>query len=188
MKLAIVSDIHGNIKALDKFIKYIEENNISMVLNAGDLLGGEEPIKILRKIKEDNRFINVAGNHDKSFYGIEDLLNKEEKIWLQNLPLNRVIKVEDKKILMLHSRINSNRDIPILYDDGLLIDFLKDYEGDWDFVVFGHTHYQCYLSFYEGKIMINPGSLGLSYDGKVSFAILDIEGEEYSIDFKKLSF
>ena len=66
--------------------------------------------------------------------------------------------------------------------------FLTDYEGEWDYVLFGHTHYQCYLSFYDGKVMINPGSLGLSYDNKISFAIITIEKDEFNLEFKKIDF
>ena len=36
--------------------------------------------------------------------------------------------------------------------------------------------------------MINPGSLGLSYDEKISFAVIEIDNNEFSIKFKKLDY
>ena len=47
MKVAIISDIHGNVEALKYFINYIDESNIKIVLNLGDIMGGVNP-------KEDN--------------------------------------------------------------------------------------------------------------------------------------
>lgn len=188
MKIAVISDIHGNMKVLDFLIDYIKKENIQKVLNLGDILGGEEPIEVLKKVMNDKRFINVAGNHDKSLEFIEDSLNQREREWLKNLPEKKVVNIQGKRFLMLHSRMNSNTDIPILYNDGKLTDFLNDYNGEWEYVLFGHTHYQCLLSFYEGKTMINPGSLGLSYDEKISFAVIEIDNNEFSIKFKKLDY
>ena len=185
MKVAIVSDIHGNVEALKKFISYIEKENISKVLNLGDIMGGLDPKGALDIIMNDIRFINVCGNHDESLEYIKEELTIDEIKWLENLPLKRVEQIGNKKFLMVHSRLESNTDIPFLYNDKLLIDFLNDYEGDWDYVLFGHTHYQCLVSFYEGKTLINPGSLGLSYDNKISFAIINIDGDNIDIEFKK---
>lgn len=186
MKAAIVSDIHGNLKALQTFIKYIDEEKIDVVLNLGDIIGGDEPIKTLRMIMKDKRFINVAGNHDSSLEFLEDELSLHEKIWLKELPSSRVFEIEGKRFLMVHSRLQSNKDIPILFNNGLLMDFLKDYDGQWEYVLFGHTHYPCLLSFYEGKKIINPGSLGLSFDNKITFVVIYIYKEKFDITFKTI--
>lgn len=186
MKIAVISDLHGNLKALDYFINYIDKEKIETVLNLGDILGGLNPIEALRIIKKDKRFINVCGNHDKELEFLKDDLTKDDIDFLKGIPLSRVFECFDKKFLMVHSRKNSNKDIPVLYNEGNLMEFLTDYEGEWDYVLFGHTHYQCYLSFYDGKIMINPGSLGLSYDNKISFAIITIENDEFNLEFKKI--
>lgn len=188
MRVAIISDLHGNLKALDYFINYIEKNKINMVLNLGDILGGLNPIEAMRIIKDDERFINVCGNHDEDLVFLEDKLSNDEKIWLRNIPKSRVVNLYNKKFLMVHSRKNNNRDIPILYNGESIEKFLMDYEGDFEYVLFGHTHYQCLLSFYEGKILINPGSIGLSYDNKISFAIINIKENEFNIEFKKIGY
>ena len=186
MKVAIISDIHGNVDALEYFINYINKENIEMVLNLGDIMGGINPKGVLNIIMKDSRFINVCGNHDSNLYFMDEELSKHELKWLKSIPLKRVVKIANKRFLMVHSRIESNTDIPYLYNQKPLEDFLNDYNGNWDYVLFGHTHYQCYLSFYDGKIMINPGSLGLSYDEKISFAIMDINEENFSLEFKKI--
>ncbi|MDD6794708.1 MAG: metallophosphoesterase family protein [Clostridiaceae bacterium] len=186
MKIAVVSDIHGNINNLKKFIKYIDEEDINIVFNLGDILGGENPVEALKIIMNDKRFINVCGNHDESLINIKEDLTREEIKWLEKLPKQKVINIENNRFLLLHSRINDNKSIPFLYNEKSLEEFLRDYEGKWDYVLFGHTHYQCLLSFYTGKIMVNPGSLGLSYDEKISFAIIDENEGEIDIIFKKI--
>lgn len=188
MKVAIISDVHGNVDALNYFINYINENKIDLVLNLGDIMGGINPKESLKIIMKDERFINVCGNHDSNLYYIDEELSKDELNWLKKIPLKRVEEIAGKKFLMLHSRMENNRDIPYLFNNKTLEEFLRDYNGDWDYVLFGHTHYQCYLSFYEGKIMINPGSLGLSYDEKISFAVMDVDKDNFNIEFKKIDY
>ena len=72
MKVAIISDIHGNVEALKYFINYIDESNIKIVLNLGDIMGGVNPKEALKIIMNDNRFINVCGNHDSNLYYIDE--------------------------------------------------------------------------------------------------------------------
>lgn len=187
MKIAVISDIHGNTDNLKKFINYIDNENIEKVLNLGDIIGGDDPLKTLRIIMNDKRFISVGGNHDSSFF-LEEEMTIKERLWIERLPLSRVVEINNIKFLMVHSRLNSNTDIPLLYKDKGIIEFLKDYDGDYDYVLFGHTHYQCLLSYYEGKIMVNPGSIGLSYDGKISFCIIDLKkGNNIDVIMKKIS-
>lgn len=186
MKVALVSDIHGNVKNLRRFLHYVNKERINIILNAGDILGGDNPVEALRIIMKDKRFINVCGNHDEDIEFIKDELTEKEINWLKALPNNRVVNIENKKILLLHSRIDDNKDIPLVFNGKTLEEFLEDYSGDWEYVVFGHTHYQCLLSFYTGKTMINPGSLGLSYDEKASFAIIQVIKGRFDINYIKL--
>ena len=40
MKIGIISDIHGNKKALDAVLKQLEKENIDKIICLGDLIGG----------------------------------------------------------------------------------------------------------------------------------------------------
>ncbi|MCR4944331.1 MAG: metallophosphatase family protein [Clostridium sp.] len=184
MKIAVISDVHGNTENLNVFMNYINKEGIKTVLNLGDIIGGDNPVEALRIIMNDKRFISVRGNHDSSLF-LEDELLDEEILWLDSLPLIKTVEFCNKKFLMVHSRIDNNTDMPLLYEGKSLLEFLKDYEGDYDYVLFGHTHYQGLLSYYKGSTMINPGSLGLSYDEKISFCIIDLSYDSISIDMKK---
>ena len=86
MKVAVISDVHGNVEALKYFINYIDENNIEVVLNLGDIMGGINPRETLKIIMNDKRFINVCGNHESNLYYIDEELSKEELSWIKNIP------------------------------------------------------------------------------------------------------
>jgi predicted phosphodiesterase len=103
MRLAVISDIHGNLAALQAVLADIESTGVDTVLNAGDVVGyGPEPC--VRLVRE--RAIPTAlGNHDqaiafphfrgwfnpKARHGLaltESLLSPQSVRWLAGLPRN----------------------------------------------------------------------------------------------------
>jgi predicted phosphodiesterase len=89
-KIALVSDIHGNIAALEKVVADIETRHVDRVFNLGDHVSGplypKETLEFL--MKQD--WVHIAGNHDRQLvqqnpaqYGASDryafgLLSKSE--------------------------------------------------------------------------------------------------------------
>ena len=66
MKVAILSDIHGNMQALESVMADIKENNCEKVLCLGDLaMAGPEPAKVIDFVKSQNNWIVIQGNTDK---------------------------------------------------------------------------------------------------------------------------
>ena len=55
-KIAIISDLHANLAALDTFINYINKEQIQLVLNLGDFISnGPNPCEVFDIIIEDKR-------------------------------------------------------------------------------------------------------------------------------------
>ena len=188
MKFCIVSDIHGNLRALEYIINYADKENIKTILNLGDIFGGENDKEVFLKIINDKRFISVRGNHDDNISGyITDNSLKECILRYKNIPLKRVVTLGDRKFLMVHSRETSNRDIPIIYNGGSIEEFIDDYSEEVDYVLMGQTHLQMLLTYYGKKTIINPGSLGLSYDNSISFCVGYVTDDEVNFDFKKIN-
>lgn len=186
MKFLVISDLHGNKEAFDYIINYINKNNISIVLNLGDIIGGDGSKEVVKKILFDNRFINVSGNHDVGHLDwVEEELGEEFVKKLKSLPLKRIINIGGKRFLMVHSREESNTKRPLIFEGSTIEEFLEDYKSECDYVLFGHTHYQHYSDYIVGKPVINPGSLGLSYDSRISFLEVSIDGEDIDFCFKK---
>ena len=62
MKIAVISDIHSNIYALDKVIDDIKSKNVDMVVCTGDLVGyGTRPNEVIHKIKEE-KILTIMGS------------------------------------------------------------------------------------------------------------------------------
>lgn len=190
MKVAICSDIHGNVEAFNKFLEIIEKENIKKVLNLGDFVRGKDPYKIMDYIMNDARFESIVGNHDEAYcLEIEDFATEADKKyidWIKSQPNERIIEIEGKKILMVHSRPTSNKSAPLIYNGASLNEFMDDYPDGMDLICFGHTHIQLFIENFYGKKILNPGSLGLAIGGKVNFAIIEVENDIFTYKLYKI--
>lgn len=190
MKVAICSDIHGNIEVFNRFLEIIDAEGINKVLNLGDFVRGKDPDKIMDHIMNDSRFESIIGNHDEAYcLEIGDFateIDKKYVEWIKTQPKERVVEVEGKKILMVHSRPSSNKCAPLIYNGGTFNEFMDDYPDGMDIICFGHTHIQLFIENFYGKKILNPGSLGLAIGGKVNFAIIEIEDDEFTCKLYKI--
>lgn len=202
-KVAIIADIHANKYALNKFLKYIDKKDIKCVLNIGDFVQiGPNPYEVSNKILNDIRFVNILGNNETSLLEIDEAEVNDEiahRLWTREqmkenfekiklIPKTKIITRNNIKILMIHSRKNDIKGMPLIYTEDIA-SFVKDYEEfGTDVVLFGHTHEKLYIE-HNGKIFINPGSLGCSKNGTVDFAILELnDNKNLNCDFKSLEY
>ena len=178
MKLGIISDIHGNIKALEIALKEFEKRNIEKIIVLGDMVNGaphsEEVLQEI--IKLGDKAIVVKGNHENYVInGLPEVVHDEEKKrvewfssqvsikakeFISKLPKERIHEVEGKKIYISHYPINvdgsfkrhirkpSNEECEELFSN-----------IDADVFLYGHTHIENYCKDAD-KLYINPGSLG----------------------------
>src|ERR1700744_6210564 len=73
MRIAIVSDIHGNLTAFEAVLRDLERTGPDMVLHGGDLAaGGSSPAEIVDRIR-DLGWQGVLGNTDEMLYAPEKL-------------------------------------------------------------------------------------------------------------------
>jgi len=64
MRLAVISDIHGNMEAFTQVLNDIDASNIDVVISLGDNIGyGPEPDRVVRLIRDRN-IPSVMGNHE----------------------------------------------------------------------------------------------------------------------------
>ncbi len=207
---AIISDIHANKYALDSFLQYIDKNSqVDKILNLGDFVSiGPHPKEVTQTIFSDKRFINIIGNNEMI------VLGKREHEWhkgvglhrewnvnqlgadliekIQNTPTSKILEVNGKKILMLHSHFydipgRSIQDNLLLYQGKTLEEFLRDYPKDVDIVLVGHSHEQLYISW-KGKKIINPGSISITWKPITSFCLMEIDDKTLNITFKNIPY
>lgn len=67
--IAVISDVHSNLAALEVVIDYINKNNVELVLNLGDLVGYYcKPNEVVALLTEQH-IMSIMGNHDTSICG-----------------------------------------------------------------------------------------------------------------------
>lgn len=205
-RIAVISDIHSNIHAFKVFMNYVDhECKVSQILNIGDFIQiGPNPTEVYDIVMNDSRFVNIMGNGEYMFFDQEvrkhyekesehqawviDQLGAERMERLKQLPLQRIVEVEDKSFLMVHARLDSVIDAPLLYQKKSLEDFIADYDKEVNYVLIGHTHLPLYAVHWNGKPIINPGSIGCGKDGIARFAIVELEDGLVNVTYKQLKY
>ncbi len=189
MKIGLISDIHGNLIALEEVLKHL--NNCDEIYCAGDVVGYYPfPNEVIEILKREN-VRSVMGNHDYAvvtgdFFGFNVYariagewtrknLTENSLDWLSNLPIN----IETTWFTMYHGiPAEDLRAIEeYVFPDDPRIDYiLSDLERN---VVVGHTHIQ-FIRWHKNLFFANPGSVGQPRDGNPdsAFAIYDTERNE----------
>ena len=199
MKIAVISDIHGNYDALVEVLKDAKSENIDHLLVLGDIVGYYyHPDKILEALSEWS-FDIIKGNHEKILdqlisqpslgssiqqkygSGHQEAINKltsEQLNFLSGLSETKSVRFDGVEILMCHGSPWSND--YYIYPDSKEEIILKCDSKDHDFVLIGHSHYAFAIEN-TNSILINPGSVGQSRQvgGKASWAIIDTENESF---------
>ena len=180
MRIALLSDIHGNLDALVACLNSIRKSECEMLIVSGDIVGYYyEPVKVMDALSEFN-YQFISGNHEamlgkliadpniSSFvrekYGTAlDIalvkLSQEQRNFLTNAPITKSLCIEEKLFNISHGS-------PWSVDDYFYADTKREL---WDrflelpeeVFVLGNTHHQL-LKRHGGKIIINPGSVGQS--------------------------
>lgn len=204
MKIGIISDIHGNVKALNGVLKELESENVNKIICLGDMIGGAPRSEdVVRKIMElKDRVIIVRGNregyiidgmpkivHDEKMKISQEQLERNEwvkkelsmrsKKFICELPKEVILKINGKNIYVSHYPMK---------EDGTFRKHIKEanieeneamFSGiDADIYLYGHTHKEIY-NYRNNKLYINPGALGCP--GNTNYApygILNINDNE----------
>ena len=185
-KIAIISDIHGNLEALKSVIEDIKERNIDKIFCMGDIVAKgthqQECVDLIRK----NCEVVIKGNCDEYFTSDADLsgapqleidrmnwnkskLNEETKNYLKQLPYCYEFYMSGRLVRIMHAhpeKINKfvgNIDkIDRLYELFLpSLNTVSDKQAD--VLIYGHIHTP-YLQKIYNRVIINTGSVGNAID------------------------
>jgi len=202
MKMAIVSDIHGNLPALQAFLQDIESENVEKIICLGDTIAiGPYPSECLNILFADSRFVSIMGNHEEYYvFGIPNpipdymsegevrhqawvrqLVGENYKEKVSTLPYKVDFEFNDSKFVFLHyMRENfSNKFKPIVENN--VEDLDEVFEGvDANVIFFGHLHLPCDIA--GNCRYLNPGSLGCSKDPIARYILLEAKGQETIIE------
>jgi putative phosphoesterase len=195
MKIAVISDIHGNYDALVSVLTEAKKADVKHLLILGDIVGYYyHPDKILHELSQWSCDF-IKGNHElilenlihdpsksdsirlKYGSGHNEALKKlttKQLEFLKNLPITKTVEFDNLTFLMSHGSPWSN-DFYI-YPDCKQNIVKKCDSKVHDFVLIGHSHYAFAIKN-TNSVLLNPGSVGQSRQkgGKASWCIIDTE-------------
>lgn len=197
MKIALISDIHANLAALEAVLPYL--GAYDAVLCAGDFVGYYRQPNEVCQIARDRKFICVRGNHDayvlgtltpsehrKDAYRTEwtaRALTQDNMEWLQSLPIEVEARFDGVSIQLRHASPWDEESY--LYPD--YGEFSQISLDKADLLVLGHTHHPMQKQLKDG-LLVNPGSVGQPRDWnpKASFASFDTQTRR--VEFHRIAY
>lgn len=186
MKIAALSDIHGNLAALDAVLDDAHRQGANVIVNLGDIFSGAlYPCQTADRLKPLG-LPTIRGNHERqllssdlSRMGLSDsfarrALRDDQLAWTRDLPTTLKL-VED--VLLVHGTPESdlNYFLETVTEHGCRIATVDEVEsraGDTDatLILCGHTHLQRSMRLNDGRLIVNPGSVGLqAYEDSLPF-------------------
>lgn len=216
MKTAVISDIHGNLVALEVVLRSLEKEPCDQLVFLGDAAAtGPEPHNVIARLKAKNP-ICVMGNTDEWLLNpvarenpdpevkvVEDIdfwcakqLTDSDKDFLRSFKhMTRVGIGGDATLLAYHGSPKSNREgiPPVGTPEELEALLLGQREK---VMAGGHLHVQM-LRRYRESILINPGSVGLPLERNAStgevrvppwceHAVVTIEGGKLDVSLRRV--
>ncbi len=201
MRIAIVSDIHGNRTAFEAVLADLRQTSPDLILHGGDLAdSGSSPVEIVDQIR-DLGWPGVVGNTDEMLFNpaslqefaklsphldalfavIEEMavatrqaLGADRLAWLRALP-----RVQLRgSMALVHASPGNLWRAPGLEASDADLESLYSELGR-ELVAYGHIH-QPYIRNVSGMTVANTGSVGLPYDGdrRAAYLLLDERNPE----------
>lgn len=211
MRLAAISDIHGNAVAFQAVVDDLRRQSPDVVVCLGDIvMRGPQPKECVDMLRSLNPLVTVRGNFDDRFtrwpspdwtpatYKDELLLRdfeftcatlpETDQAWLGNLPLGFSMSMDGLDIELYHAAPGSL--VQYTWPWAPLEDLSKmRVNSSTKLVLFGHMH-QPFVRSAQGFTIVNAGSTGLSFDGdnRASYAIIDVTKTDLAIQVRRVSY
>lgn len=217
--IAVISDIHGNVDALKAILADIDRSGITHILNLGDHLSGplaaRETADLL--MMRDMRFI--AGNHDRWLVELKrdemslsdqiafDQLEEPHLNWLRAMPATDAVGGD---IFMCHGTPQSDETYWMeraSKESGNALAPLDEITHEAKginaaVILCGHTHIPRSIRLPDGRLLVNPGSVGLQAysDNKpfehamqsgspdATYAVLEKISSRWSVNFRRVRY
>jgi predicted phosphodiesterase len=189
-RIALISDVHGNLTALDAVLDDIESRGIDRIISLGDLVGkGPRGSAVVDRCGEVCD-VNIRGNWDDhlpvwsdesvaEMVWWRDELRRDQRDWLTSLPLSSDLLVSGRRIRVFHAsatsphvRVRAHHTAEEF--DGMFVNTSMTGDGPEPSVVgYGDIH-DAFVEVERGRTLFNVGSVGNPLDEPVpSYAILE---------------
>ena len=182
MKFAAIADVHGNCLALEAVLADIEAQGIKDVVNLGDHVSGPLEARRTADLLMERDFPSICGDQDRRMLELQqagtsrrvDFLQLEGKHfdWMASMPATMLYRDD---VFLCHG---SPADDAAYWLDRVAMDgsirpaLVEDIEADAasvaaSLILCAHTHIPRILRLRDGRLVVNPGSVGCpGYDGQ----------------------
>lgn len=215
MRFGIISDIHGNLEALNAVLEVLSRERIDKYICVGDIIGyGANPIECITYIKDLNPLV-VLGNHEAACLGVTDVryfnpIAREAVMWTKNHLIKEnldflrklLLVYVDKNFTLVHGTLQEPEFFHYMFD--IKSAFVTFNLMTTRLCFIGHSHIpgifvkrngeiryglkEKYVISDDEKIIVNAGSVGQPRDGdpRSSYSIYD--SEENIVEIKRVAY
>ena len=179
-RIALISDVHGNLSALEAVLADIEQRGIERIFNLGDYVGkgprGSAVVDRCREVCE----VNILGNWDDFLPDPEREMDSEglrwwlkelredQGTWLRSLPFCHDFVLSGRQIRLFHASATSvHRRVRFDHDEEEFLGMFENTEATGDgpiptVVGYADTHDPYYEVDRDRRTVFNTGSVGNS--------------------------
>ena len=217
MRIAIITDIHGNAAALKAVLSEIDNRkDIDHIYCLGDTIGiGPDSNEVLHMLFSRNDTSIITGNHDEAVLALAkgqeypeshlnvrehhqwilDRIDKSFIVKLEQLPRTIKQNIEGHSILFTHYQIQNNKINDHISKDPftpIVNPSLENLEtlfkgNNEDLICFGHHHP---VHYFKGNkaVYINPGSLGCNHKPIAPYAVIELSNDKIKINLEEAAY
>jgi putative phosphoesterase len=211
-RVAVITDIHANVAALDAALERIDQGGIERVFCGGDLVGyGPRPNEVCEVIAgrdiptiygnydwaigrdEEDCGCAYVDKHDREIGQLSvgwtlEHTDQRSKDFMRELPFDRRFELRGRRVRLVHGSPRKVNEY--LFEDKPAKTFERIAAGaDCDVLVFGHTH-KPWVRGYAGVLFVNCGSVGKPKDGdpRAGFAVLNANSAGVDVEIVRVSY
>lgn len=212
MRVAVLSDIHANLAALDAVLTHLDSLRPDRVIVAGDIINrGPQPRECLERILERERTAGwriIRGNHEdyvlRAARGVDGLKTWEKEVFahtvwtevrvrdyldvLRKWPDETELSAPDgSRVIATHASRKGNRvGLYAFMNDEELIDHAHPHA---DVLCAGHTHIP-FIRAIHHRWIVNAGSVGMPFDGdpRAAYVMMTWSAEGWSMEIMRVPY
>ena len=187
-RLGVISDIHGDLGALQQALAHFDRLGVDQVVCAGDVVdGGDQPEQVIALLRERG-IPTIMGNHDRWALARHDsgepehagdarplYMSPDSISWLASLPKVWRRTIEGVRVVMVHGTPSSDMDGIYPNTPGSELERMLE-RAEADVMVCGHTHVPLVRHVAGGRLAINAGALWRGAEGAGQAMLLDPSG------------
>lgn len=209
MKIAIISDIHGNLAAFEAVLEHIDSLGISQIYCAGDFIDPFKESIDVWNILEERKIPTLRGNHEdyiaNYFLGpqaksewlmfnhsaveqLAEYMGKQRAVKLSALPFDMEIKFQDGELLYLcHASFDCNYQSHLDLFTHERKQFFREHPAS--LFVSGHKHFHD-ISYLEGNQLAIIGSLGmpLNQDNRAQYITVERNAGQWNVQHHRVNY